>query len=128
MAAVTPVQCPQERKAGLANSKYGTISTVWLTFCPYQCSKKMVTRSQRTLKGNWIVTSPKGTKIIFKWDTGVCRGMPYIDLREHQAGISMIETVQKNFEGVTKIQLNKAITARVLQRRIGHPPEERYKE
>ena len=54
--------------------------------------------------------------------------MPYIDLREHQAGISMIETVRKNFEGVTKIQLNKAITARVLQRRIGHPPEERYKE
>ena len=34
-----------------------------------------------------------------------------IDLREHQAGISMIETVRKNFEGVTKIQLNKAITA-----------------
>ena len=79
-------------------------------------------------KGDWIVTSPKGTKIIFKRDTGVCRGMPYIDLREHQAGISMIKTVRKNFEGVTKTQLNKAITARVLQRRIGHPPEERYKE
>ena len=54
--------------------------------------------------------------------------MPYIDIREHHQGISMIETVQKNFEGVTKKQLNKAIMARVLQRRIGHPPEERYKE
>ena len=40
----------------------------------------------------------------------------------------MIETVQKNFEGVTKIQLNKEITAQVLQRQIGHPPKERYKE
>ena len=55
-------------------------------------------------KGDWIVTSPKGTNIIFKRDTGVCRGMPYIDLREHQAGISMIETVQKNSGGVTKTQ------------------------
>ena len=40
----------------------------------------------------------------------------------------MIETVQNNFEGVTKKQLDKAILARVLQRRIGHPPGERYKE
>ena len=53
-------------------------------------------------QGDWVVTSPKGTKIVFKRDTGVCRGMPYIDLREHQKGISMIETVQKNFKGVTK--------------------------
>ena len=59
-------------------------------------------------QGDWIVTSPKGTKIVFKRDTAVCRGMPYIDLREHQTVISMIETVQKNFEGVTKKQLNKA--------------------
>ena len=54
--------------------------------------------------------------------------MPYIDLREHPEEISMIETVRKNFKGVTKRQLNKAITARVLQRLIGYPPEERYKE
>ena len=40
----------------------------------------------------------------------------------------MIETVQKNFEGITKKQLNKAIMARVLQRRIGYPPEEQCKE
>ena len=32
-------------------------------------------------EGDWIVTSPEGTKITFKRDTGVCRGMPYIDLR-----------------------------------------------
>ena len=69
------------------------------------------------------------------------RGMPYINVREYQQGMSMIEmtrdrqngismikTARKNFKGVTKKQLNKAIMARVLQRRIGHPPEERYKE
>ena len=74
--------------------------------------------------GDWVVTSPKGTKIVFKWDTGVCSGMPYLDLREHQEGINMIETlqehqeginmietVQKNSEGVTKKQLQKAILA-----------------
>ena len=75
-------------------------------------------------QGDWVVTSPKGTKITFKQDTGMTRGMPYIDVREHQQGIGMIKTVRKNFEGVTKRQLNKAIMARVLQRRIGHPPEE----
>ena len=28
--------------------------------------------------GNWVVTSPKGKKIVFKRDTGVCNRMPYI--------------------------------------------------
>ena len=40
----------------------------------------------------------------------------------------MIETVQKNFGGATKKEIEKAYLARVVQRRIGHPPEERYKE
>ena len=35
-------------------------------------------------KGDWVVTTPKGKKTIFKRDTGVCKGMPYINLREHK--------------------------------------------
>ena len=33
--------------------------------------------------GDWIVKSPKGKKIIFKRDTGMTRGMPYIDIRDY---------------------------------------------
>ena len=35
-------------------------------------------------KGDWFVTNPKNRKIIFKRDTGVFKGMPYINLREHK--------------------------------------------
>ena len=60
-------------------------------------------------KGDWVVTTPKGKKIIFKRDTGVCKGMQYINLREHKEGISMIETVCKKFVGTTKREIEKAI-------------------
>ena len=40
--------------------------------------------------------------MVFKRDTGVCKGMPYIDLREQQEGHVMIETVKKNMEGFAK--------------------------
>ena len=33
---------------------------------------------------DWVVTTPTGEKILFKKDTGLCEGMPYIDMREHQ--------------------------------------------
>ena len=52
-------------------------------------------------KGDWVITTTKGKKIVFKNDTGVCKGMPYIDLCEHKEGISMIETVCKKFAGAT---------------------------
>ena len=42
---------------------------------------------------------PKNKKIVFKRDAGVCKGMPYIDLRTHKEGISMIETFHKKFVG-----------------------------
>jgi hypothetical protein len=78
--------------------------------------------------GDWVVTSPKGKKIVFKRDTGVCNRMPYIDLRDNQEGIAMIETVRKKFAGATKKEIEKAYLARTVQRRIGHPPDERFKE
>ena len=38
-------------------------------------------------------------KNVFKRDTGVCKGMPYINLRNHKEGIIMIETFCKKFVG-----------------------------
>ena len=54
--------------------------------------------------------------------------MPYINVRNHKEGISMIDTVRKKFAGATKQETEKAIQYRTMQRRIGHPPEERCKE
>ena len=76
----------------------------------------------------WVVTTPKGKKITFERDTGVCTGMPFIDLRKTEEGFAMIETVRKSFAGATKVEIEKAYLARTVQRRIGHPPDERFKE
>ena len=73
------------------------------------------------------MTTLKGRKNVFKRDTGVCKGMPYIDLREHKEVISMIETVHKKFAGSTKQDIEKAIQSRTVQRRIGHTPDEKFK-
>ncbi len=46
-------------------------------------------------KQNWVVTTPQGKKIIFQKDTGMCKGMSFIDMREHHDTFVMVQTVQK---------------------------------
>ena len=76
---------------------------------------------------DWVVTSPQGRRTIFKRDTGVCQGMPYIDLREHgEEGLAMIATVRQRFEGYTRKEVEKAIQARVVRRRVGHPSDQHF--
>ena len=58
-------------------------------------------------KGDWVVTNPKGKKIVFKRDTGVCNRMPYIDLRENMEGFAMIETIRKQFDGATNKEIER---------------------
>jgi hypothetical protein len=81
-------------------------------------------------QGDWAVKKPEGKKITFTRDTGtgVCAGMSYIDLHRNNEGLVMIETIQKKFSGATKREIEKAHLARTTQRRIGHPPEELFKE
>ena len=54
--------------------------------------------------------------------------MPYIDLRYNQEGIAMIKTVCKKFAGATKRETEKAYLTCTGQRKIGHPPDERFEE
>ena len=77
---------------------------------------------------NWEVTTPQGAVVVFKRDTGVCKGMPYIDLREQQEGHVMLETVKKNMEGFTKKEIAQAELSRVVQRRTGHPTSEHLQQ
>ena len=43
-------------------------------------------------------------------------------------GLAMIETTRKHFAGATDKDIEKAYLARTVQRRVGHPPDERFKE
>ena len=72
-------------------------------------------------KRNWTVKTPQGKEIVFRKDTGMCEGMMYVDMHEHQEGVAMLETVQKNFEGYTKKQVENAILAHKIQAMVAHP-------
>ena len=74
-------------------------------------------------KRNWTVTTPQGKDIVFKKDTGLCEGMSYINMREHQEGVAMLETVRNNFEGYTKKQVENAILARKMKAMVAHPQD-----
>ena len=77
---------------------------------------------------DWEVTTPQGKVIVFKRDTGVCKGMPYIDLHTKHEGHVMIETMKNNIKGFTKKEAERVKLSRVVQRRIGHPTSEHIKE
>jgi hypothetical protein len=42
--------------------------------------------------GEWVVTSPKGERIVFMRDTGLCDRLPYVDIRENHNALAMIQT------------------------------------
>ena len=71
-------------------------------------------------KREWVVTTPSGESIVFKRDTGVCAGMPYINMCEHHEGFAMIETVHKNFKGFTRKQVKDAILTRDEQAMVAY--------
>ena len=73
---------------------------------------------------DWTVTIMRGEVIVFKQDTGICKGMPNIDLRGHAKVLVVIETAQKNMEMFTEKEIEQVKLVRAVQRRIGHPTDE----
>ena len=59
---------------------------------------------------------------------GLCDCMPYIDLRDQQEGLAMLQTVPENYEGYMKRQVEKATLAQEVQAMIGHPTDARFKQ
>ena len=51
--------------------------------------------------------TPKGKTIVFKRDTGITKGMPYLNLRTNKAGLLMIETVRKIFLSYAEKEIKK---------------------
>ena len=52
-------------------------------------------------KKTWEAITPEGKKITLKGETGVCKGMLYIDLCENREEICMIETARKIYFGLS---------------------------
>ena len=63
-------------------------------------------------KWDWVVTTPSGKEIVVKRDTGICDGVPCIDMREYQEAFAMIEMVRERFKCFTEKQVKDAILAR----------------
>ena len=65
--------------------------------------------------------TPAGEEIVFKQDTGICKGMPFTDLRKHMSGFALIETIEGNMDkfctgGGCNDKINKAILSRKIQK------------
>ena len=79
-------------------------------------------------KGEWQVLTPEGKIIPFKRDTGMCVGMPYIDLRDYEQGLVLIETIRKNMGGFTHEEIVGDKLSGQTQGRVGNPPDAMSKQ
>ena len=73
--------------------------------------------------GEWVVTKPNGEEVIFKKDTGGCGGMPFLNLRESESAVSMVQTIRERFEGYTDREIKDAKLARWVQSMVAHPSD-----
>ena len=80
--------------------------------------------------GQWIVTCPDNTDVIFKCDTGVTDGFPYveIDTLGPKQATALMQTVCKNYEEFTKKEVEHAILAHKAQLHVGNQSEKQCKE
>ena len=83
-------------------------------------------------KLDWVVTTPEGEEIVFKKDTGKCKGFTFIEMDTHEAlallkSVSKVNTVRVNYEGFTKTYVGKAISTRKAQTMIGIQSKKYFK-
>ena len=64
---------------------------------------------------------------MFKRDTGLTKGILYINMREWKEGFGIIQTFRKNFDNFTGEEIEKANISRKTQLMVDNPPYERYK-
>ena len=63
-------------------------------------------------KSDWVVTTPTGKCLLFKSDTGMFAGMPYLDICENHEALVLIQNVRDNFGKFTKRQVDRVIASR----------------
>lgn len=81
---------------------------VLLTYCGSPHLKALATSCDFTLRRVGLFLYPKSKNIVLKRDTGVCKGMWYIDLCTTKAKFAIIEILCKNVESYAKKYIEKA--------------------
>ena len=64
---------------------------------------------------------------MFLKDTGMCKGMPYLDVRHNHEALVLLQTVREKFGLFTERQVNRAITSCDMQARVAHPTDGKFK-
>jgi hypothetical protein len=86
-----------------------------------------VTYDSNSRGGSFICKTPKGEVVFRRCPT---THFPYVDLddEEENAAIIMVQTVREQYTGYTRREVERAIAARKLQARAGHPSEATLKK
>ncbi len=88
--------------------------------------KYKITYNSREREGVFVLHTPKGKVLVKRCPRTL---FPYIDLADEsgEAAIALVQTVKHRYEGYTWKEVEKAIEARRLQARLGHPSEQQLK-
>merc|ERR1712086_114788 len=63
----------------------------------------------------------------FKYGKGLDADDHDTDISQHMGAVPLINTIRKQFEGLTPREVKEAILARTVQLRIGNPTDKKYK-
>eukprot|EP00804_Cyclotella_cryptica_P003545 CCRYP_002163-RA/>CCRYP_002163-RA protein AED:0.35 eAED:0.35 QI:0/0/0/1/0/0/2/0/250 len=84
--------------------------------------KFKVTYDSMKDRGAFLCETPEGT---VRFERCPTTGFPYVDLKRYgkMTATMLVQTMRKNFEGYTREEVERAILARKMQARAGHPSE-----
>ena len=57
----------------------------------------------------------------------MCKGMPYLDVRDNHETLVLLQNVHEKFGLFTERQFNRAIASCDIQARVAHPTYEKFK-
>ena len=57
----------------------------------------------------------------------MCKGTPYLDVRDNHEALVLLQTVCEKFGLFTERQINCAIASQNMQARVAYPTDERFK-
>ena len=64
--------------------------------------------------GEYIVHAPYGIQVTFTRDSGVCKSIPYIDMRDSEPEVDIVQTIRNIYEGY----VNKGVKRYILYLKV----------
>ena len=65
---------------------------------------------------------------MFKKDTVMCKGTPYLDVQDNHEALVLLQTVCEKFGLFTERRVNCAIASHDMQACVDHPTDEKFKQ